>query len=401
MRVSPSSSATSLLLAVLVACEAPGLWRERSLFPEPEIPPVDAAKLLVWRDSTVSNFARPAVDANAVYFLNTANVLTALSKSNASLLWRVSPFTGPSDGSVSPGMMMVGGKLIVNSNGLIAVDPLGGAVRWRFVPSVGLNPGYTMPVSDGATIYTGSKSGHLYAVNAADGSERWAVQVAAGSSGVIVVDPVLADGVVYAGISILAGTNFRSSVGGAVAVDASTGTLLWKREFPLEVVDRATASYSGVAVAGSALVVPSGDGTVYGLDRASGAIRTRMPLDWFTPGTGPPDGAQRFVLFATSTHVFLSTNAGYLTAIAATDLRRLYTIDLRRGSASDIIADDKYVYVSHYTGLGASNISDGSRVWFVQERTFIKADPGPFRPALDGTRLHAGGFSGVFLIKRE
>jgi outer membrane protein assembly factor BamB len=149
-------------------------------------------------------------------------------------------------------------------------------VRWTF-PTGGRI--VSSAVTDGATIYFGSSDGYLYAVDARSGQRKW--QGATG--GPIASTPAVAGGVVYAG----------SYDGKFYAFDAQNGKSKWKfatageRHFEAKglngllpktqtVLDQYDLYQSSPAVADGTVFFGSGDGNVYALDAADGALRWKF-----------------------------------------------------------------------------------------------------------------------------
>ena len=130
-------------------------------------------------------------------------------------------------------------------------------------------------VADG-TVFVGSTDGNLYAVDLASGAQKWKI-----FTGVRVTSsPAVENGVVY----------FGSYSGRFYAVDAATGTLKWK--FQTEGEKRFAGKHlhgsepaaesmpdpfdfylSSPALWGGAVYFGSGDGNVYALDAATGALK--------------------------------------------------------------------------------------------------------------------------------
>ena len=133
-------------------------------------------------------------------------------------------------------------------------------------------------VADG-TVFVASTDGNLYAVDLASGTQKWKI-----FTGVRVTSsPAVENGVVY----------FGSYSGRFYAVDAATGTLKWK--FQTEGEKRFAGKHlhgsepaaesmpdpfdfylSSPALWGGAVYFGSGDGNVYALDAATGALKWKF-----------------------------------------------------------------------------------------------------------------------------
>ena len=149
-------------------------------------------------------------------------------------------------------------------------------IKWKFKTGGAVTS--TPAVSEG-TAYFGSNDHFLYAVNLADGTQRWKFKT--GSR--VTSSPAVYQGRVYV----------SSFDGNIYAVDAKTGAQAWKfasegeRRFTgkhLHGSDPAAESMpdpfdfylSSPTIAEDTVYVGSGDGNVYALDPASGALRWKF-----------------------------------------------------------------------------------------------------------------------------
>jgi eukaryotic-like serine/threonine-protein kinase len=152
-----------------------------------------------------------------------------------------------------------------------------GGVQWAFStggPIVG-----SAAVADGV-VYVGSLSGHLYAIDQRTGKERWQFK----SRLPIASTPAVADGTLY----------FVSSTGALAALDVATGQPKWVTavEYEKKFEARSLHGYplagqtipdawdvfiSSPAVANGKVFFGSGDGNVYALDAISGTLLWKFP----------------------------------------------------------------------------------------------------------------------------
>jgi eukaryotic-like serine/threonine-protein kinase len=154
--------------------------------------------------------------------------------------------------------------------------PLLHGIKWKFKTGGAVIS--TPAVIDG-TAYFGSNDHYLYAVNLADGVQRWRFKT--GSR--VTSSPAVYNGLVY----------FASYDGNIYAVDAKSGEQRWKfasageRRFTghhLHGADPAGESMpdpfdfylSSPTVDANTVYVGSGDGNIYALDAASGALRWKF-----------------------------------------------------------------------------------------------------------------------------
>jgi len=197
-----------------------------------------------------------------------------------------------------------------------------------------------------STVYVGSDDGHLYAVNATDGSQEWMF----GTGGAVESSPTVVDGTVYVG----------NNDGLLYAVDAETGSQEWAFSNPSDAVTSSPTVVDGTVyvgseddtlyavnatdgsqewafsnpsgavtssptVAGGRVYVGSGDNKVYAVNRADGSE------DWvFDVGISLGISASPTVAGGT-VYVGTPLSDGNLYALDATTGTEQWTVDLRNG----------------------------------------------------------------------
>lgn len=149
-------------------------------------------------------------------------------------------------------------------------------VKWQF-HTRGMVIG--SPALAGGLVYAGSSDGNFYAIDAQSGAQRWKFEVKSR----VPSTAAIAGGMVY----------FTAYDGNAYALDAASGALKWKfqtageRRFAgkhlhgtqpvAETMPDPFDSYlSSPAVWNGAVYFGSGDGNVYALDAASGALKWKF-----------------------------------------------------------------------------------------------------------------------------
>lgn len=149
-------------------------------------------------------------------------------------------------------------------------------VKWTFRTGAAI---VSTPALVGHTLYFGSNDHNLYAVDAVSGAQRWKFA----TKGRVTSSPAVTDGHVY----------FGSYDSNFYALDSATGALVWKfttageRRFSgthlhgaepaAEVMpDPFDVFLSSPVVARGTVYFGSGDGNVYALDAASGALRWKF-----------------------------------------------------------------------------------------------------------------------------
>lgn len=129
-------------------------------------------------------FSRPLIHENYIYILSDNGILYKLNKENGTPAWTFDT----------------------------------GGEEWERKLPNDENPGWNTAISGasvyGNIIYTGSADGHLFAIDANSGTEKWRYK----TDGPVHSIPVIAEGMVFTG-------SYDHHV---YAVDASSGRLLWK-----------------------------------------------------------------------------------------------------------------------------------------------------------------------------
>jgi polyvinyl alcohol dehydrogenase (cytochrome) len=210
---------------------------------------------------------------------NLDNTASGSTKINAHNVRALKPkWTFTTGGDVSARAAVAGGVAYVPdwSGHLYAVTSRSGKQVWSkdiltdYLPdlagSVSKVVSRTSPFLDTSTntLYIGTQTGaYLLAIDATDGSLKWATQLDTHPFAVDTQSPVVSDGVVYVGVSsgeegaasnpTYACCSFRGSV---VALDAATGAVRWKTY-------TVPAGYTGGSVWGSTIVPDPTRGVVY------------------------------------------------------------------------------------------------------------------------------------------
>jgi len=208
---------------------------------------------------------------------NTANADGSINTRNVKSL--VPKWTFTTGGDVSARAAVVNGVAYVPdwSGHLYAIKASNGKLIWSknlltdylpgvFSPAPSKVVSRTSPAVDASTntLYMGTQKGaYLLAINTNDGSLRWRTQLDPHPLAIDTASPVVFNGVVYTGTSSLEEAaavdpsypccSFRGS---AIAVNASTGAILWKTY-------TVPTGYNGGAVWGSTLVPDPVRGFVY------------------------------------------------------------------------------------------------------------------------------------------
>lgn len=232
-------------------------------------------------DNVAQFFEWPMFGQN---FANTATGITgAISQRNVAHLTPKWVFT--THGDIAARAAVVGGSAYLPDFGgfIYRLNAKTGQLQWskNLVTDYGLTPAAgattvvsrTSPAVDGDTLYIGTQmtgatapgtgGAYLLAINTADGSLKWKTQLDAHPQAVDTTSPIVFNHAVYLGVASLeesaaakpgyACCSFRGS---AVAVNASTGALIWKTY-------TVPSGYSGGAVWSSTLVPDPIRGNIY------------------------------------------------------------------------------------------------------------------------------------------
>ncbi len=212
----------------------------------------------------------PVVASSLVLFGAGDGVLYAVALASGVEMWRFE--TGGrirSSPAVADGMAFVG-----SADGRVyAVDVVTGEERWRYEPDgvslVSADFGFDRksvlgsPAAADGTVYIGSRDGYMYALDQTTGEFKWRAdhEVSWAMS-----SPAVVDGVVYSGTSDGAFVH---------ALDAESGDELWR-------FDAEGYTWSSPAVAGNAVYIGDGGGSLWALDRETGDVlwryRTQGPV---------------------------------------------------------------------------------------------------------------------------
>jgi outer membrane protein assembly factor BamB len=161
--------------------------------------------------------------------------------------------------------------IVVPAWDVYGLDRNTGSIRWTFDQSDDF-PGYGSVFVSDSTVYSVGR--RLYALNAADGQLRFQVDLQERP-----FRPVVVDSVIYLATrrEVLPGVLGNGHV---FALDRNTGAVVWS--IPIDDPQDSVrgGAVGPVAVADTLVVVAAMNGTIYGVDRATGTVR------WTHSGTG-------------------------------------------------------------------------------------------------------------------
>ena len=356
---------------------------------------------LLWRNANSSALGRTVFDDSSVYSVDfRRHVISAANKQTGAVRWTSTiTYTNGRCERQGSELTIAGGHLVVGDlDAAIGLDLQTGAVVWRFLPVVVpyAQPGLGCVTSDGTTIYAGSVTGRVYAIDAATGDERWNARVA--NSTMAAYDPTIADGVLYVALS--SGVAGRYG-GGAAAVDIRNGRLIWFTPLPIE---PPRASYPrGVGITPTLVVVATENEVVYGLDRQTGAIRLTIPGETFRPAGVPRAGSGTgYAITSLGDTVFVGSGWNIVVALDGSDLHVLWRTPV--DGVLDLRAEPARLYVAG-GGLYVLRTTDGKLIWSVPPQAFLVGlGGGEFFnavPSLDADRVYIGGDNGIYAFIKK
>lgn len=219
----------------------------------------------------------PTVSGDIVYLTTRDSTAWALDVSSGRILWQLSASETGSVVNTGASPAVVGRTVLFpfGSGDLIAALRLGGVQLWTStISGQRLGRAYSAitdisgdPVIQGSTIYVGTPSGRLAAIDLASGDRIWT----AGEGAVSAVWP--------AGGSIF----LVSDQAELVRLDARNGEKIWSATLPLYTKEkikrrRGVFPHYGPILAGGRLIVVSGDEMLREVDPATGRLLRTTPL---------------------------------------------------------------------------------------------------------------------------
>ncbi|WP_428264033.1 PQQ-binding-like beta-propeller repeat protein [Haliangium sp.] len=203
-----------------------------------------------WRAALGGINAAPILDERGRLYVGTVDGdLVCLDAENGTELWRYD-----SGGSILRPPVVADGQVVFSNEAdqVYALDADTGKFRWQYksdTPEEYTLRGHSGVVLDGDLVFTGFANGNLVALRQSTGSVAWLTSLKGDADRFVDVDgtPVVAGDSVYV----------TASAGGVYAVDKTTGLMRWRLP-----VDGA----SGVAVDGNRIYATAADSGVYAID---------------------------------------------------------------------------------------------------------------------------------------
>ncbi len=334
----------------------------------------------------------PALNAGTAYFLTRNHEVLAVDAESGQVRWKRN--TGePGDETLGSSVIAAGHSIIVGDYTLIAMEAETGAPRWRFEPPDGYGAGLYLGDTLGGDVFAGSPAGRLYSVGTLDGRLRWSAIVRAGAKTTVFQPAAQGD-------SVVAGYTTFGPVasGGALLVDRRTGREQWRKEFPPLAAGASTGFGGGPVILDGMVVAASGDGTIYALDRGTGATI------WSLPPAVRPDGRRQDrdwrALAVSGTTLIAGSISGTITAFDIRTRTEKWRFSHPDGGSTGVRITVRAgaVYVPHLGGLLVSlDLEDGHLRW----QTGGFADGFSWAPAVEGGNVYAAASrAGLFALPR-
>ncbi|MFT4037174.1 MAG: PQQ-binding-like beta-propeller repeat protein [Thermomicrobiales bacterium] len=320
--------------------------------------------IAVWTYHAGGSAARSPAIADSVVYLQTGDgVVTALDALTGAVLWS-NATTGTS--VQTPAVAGDTVYLTTIKGELVALNTATGAEQWRFGSSLAID---SAPVVQDGVVYVGSDDSTVYAIDGATGKPNWQATI----GGPLWRSLTIGGGLLFAGSStgtvdaldlasgearwqftgddpsqsvgtpfFTNGTVYMSNAGVMHALDAATGTELWRREFP----GARPATY-----AGNLLISTSADGGVYATDATTGA-------EGWTIDTGEDINAAPIVVAGV---VYVATQEGSLRALDAATGGERWTFPLDGAVEWGPSATDGMIFAGTDAGTLYAIGGDGSQ----------------------------------------
>lgn len=334
---------------VAAACDSGGL------------PPPDGEDPIAWSVQGPASLGGIATDGVSFFVGTATHELLSITRATRQIAWRVA--LGPAGvRSYDANVLVVGSNVVVGDGDLYAIDRTSGQLIWHYTPTVGSSPGAFGIVTDGTTIYTGSLSGDVFAVDARQGVEKWRTRLSTLPQ-TSVVGPVLVGNVLVVGYKSFSA---NPQVGGVARLDAIDGTVVWQRALTPEQSNYPSGVVFSPGIEGDAVFTGSDDGRILCLALADGATRWAAPrlTELQSLGDHRPILVQNGFVYAGST-------TGVVTAYAVADGAQRWRHQIDRGSIEvPLVADGRNLYlVDLGQALTALDLQNGTARWTIGRGT--------------------------------
>lgn len=330
-----------------LSCSAPGTG-----------PPISTSTDWIWAVKA-EGWSVPTSDSTQAYFVSLRHEVFAINRVSGAVNWQTKlPEPGTETEGRTVGVSR--GVVIAGDYDIYGLDAKTGAIRWKFAPSDGYGPGVLDFTVESDTVFLGSPSGVVYALNPTTGVPYWQTRVFASDNPTSIFDPRADGDVVVAPFSTFA--KVKPDTGGIIALDRATGSVRWVKYYPHRYSASLTTAFSA-ALANGTIVGAAADGVVYAQKTSTGEILWTAPSidNQFTSSldTRP--------VVAAGQGVFVGSASGVVSAYSLTNGVLLWRTQLRQGVGTNyrMTADATNLYVTDTGGaLYAFRVKTGERVFF-------------------------------------
>ncbi len=361
-------------------------------------PPLPDTPSVVWSRPGNSG-VRPVVDDRALYVLG-EHIVYAFDKTTGAPLW-TTPLNDGTSFLQGYGTALAAGLLIIGDIDVYGIDPATGLIRWTFSPRLTYpnERSFQRLTTDGTTVYIGGVWGNVYAVDAATGVQKWVAHVTTLPDSLIrVFNPALDRGTVYVAFADQPPGTLRDN-GGAAAIDAATGRLLWSQFLPRPFSE--VTESTDITLTQTRAVVGSLDGSLYGLDRQTGAIIDTISQTVFGFPAGTPQATTFHFATMGDTVVLAATDNARITAFDARNLtHQLWQLDFA-GSPTDMIVDSNKIYFPYGGALvGEVSATTHKFLWVFGPKFSPTVEDFNAAPALDSGHIYLASDVHIYSLTR-
>lgn len=319
-----------LTWAAFTGCGSRNLYKNTRL----ENPPLERTYVHMTRSESPEagvepvEYGSPVATSDTVYLASETVGIEAYERSTFRRKWALNLKNGVvSEPVLEGGTLYFGG----NDGSFYAVDAEFGRVLWKFDTKV---PVYGKPALVGGRVYFVSSDDVVYCLDQSNG--KWLWHYKRGGSFITTVrgnpSPVLSDGMAYVGFSD----------GYLVALNAKDGNLKWEQR--IHKGTKFTDVDASVLVDGDRLFVPSYDGELYALNRASGKVLWHIDV-----------GGSKKVLMDDGS-LYLASSNSHIYQIAKETGRIGWSFELDQGTPTNLLmyqsflafgSSQQYFYAIH------------------------------------------------------
>jgi outer membrane protein assembly factor BamB len=325
----------------------------------------------------------PAADFQTAFYLSRHHEVIAIDVKSGKPIWRRET-GGRADVTEGVRLRLNASRVFAGDEGVVALDRNSGRIEWRTVPSNAVAVGRYLGAATEETVFAGSASGQLCAIDATSGAIRWLAAVAPGRAATVYA-PRLDGDLVIARFTV-----FDTPVsGGLVAVDAGTGHERWRVSSSASVDGAAWAG--GPEVCGDVVVLSEPDGDLVAFRRSDGGVA------WTVPRAASLPVRDFRALAASATLLVAGSLGGRLMAYSISSIREKWRFEGGSGSVGfGLVVDDRAVYAPYTDGrLVAVSLTDGRELW----RTSPSQGRFDWPPVTVGNHVYASADQGFIAIE--